>query len=110
MSDNQTIIEEHKKKMPVFSNQLFHYGCIILLSILLGLGLYQLVDMPAGLSPSDEKDLRLAYGLVLGMAIAFVGSAAYLGWTSIRIWRATKQAEKDLFEASMNRIRNRKSA
>lgn len=108
MPEHQTIIEEHKKKMPVLSNQLFHYGCIILAGILLGLGLYQLVDMPTGLSHTDEKEARLAYGLLLGLALAFIGSAIYLFWTLNRVSRAIAKAEKDLFEASMKRIRDRK--
>ncbi|CUJ49304.1 hypothetical protein [Achromobacter kerstersii] len=99
MSELDEIVKEHKRNMPTISAQTFHIGCILLTSLVIGLLLSRTVDMPAGISASDEKDLRLAWGLQLSAAMTLVLGVAYVLWTWLRIRKMIRQTNKKLLEA-----------
>ncbi|WP_083036526.1 LapA family protein [Achromobacter ruhlandii] len=107
MSELDEIVKEHKRNRRTLSEQTFHVGCILLASLVMGLLLSQTVDMPAGITASDEKDMRLALALQISAAMTLVLGVAYVIGTWLRIRKAIRQTNKKLLEASLKAIQRK---
>lgn len=86
-----------RKYVPPGSAQLFHYGVIILASLVVSMGYVHFEPMPPELSPEDASMMRLAFGATCGVVIGLIGSTVYSLWIWSQKHRAGEEAEREIF-------------
>lgn len=106
MPSIHALIKKHKEKhVPPLSRQWMHMGCILLLSLSIGLVTFEFADLPGGLPPHEAQHMRYRFGVFLGVVIGVAGLFVYIIWLAVRNQRFLSAVSKDMMRESIKRIR-----
>lgn len=106
---DRIIQEKLRKYVLPTSAKTFHFGLILLVSLVIGVGYFQFEPMPPDLAPEDASTARLGFGVWLGFYLAAGGSVLYFIWRLWQGYKIKKEAEAEIFAEARKRLERRNS-
>jgi|APLak6261703504_1056268.scaffolds.fasta_scaffold15622_1 formate-dependent nitrite reductase membrane component NrfD len=89
--------EKRRQYVPPLSKQIFHTGIILLVSIIIGLVIFQFEPITTEpIKPENLALLRQGFGIYLGFILASISMFFYCLWIISRLQKSAKEANKEI--------------